>query len=103
MARISTITEDRRERQPAWVKKLDNGHPLYLKVGHEGQHRLGHDSYVNLLDVAPIKKDTILRRIGNLSEQEMVDVSERLIRAMEIDVSAYVEQLQPSLAGEADA
>jgi hypothetical protein len=43
-----------------------------------------------------VNKQAILRKLGQLTDDEMAEVSERLIRALEIDVSGYVAQLSPS-------
>jgi hypothetical protein len=53
-------------------------------------------SYTNLSTVQPVNKQAILRKLGQLTDDEMAEVSERLIRALEIDVSGYVAQLSPS-------
>ena len=96
VARINSITEAHRHQRPSWVKKLEHGiHPLMLRVGHEEHHGLKGDSYVNLLSVQPVNKVAVMRRVGHLTDDEMVDVSERLIRSLEIDVSAYVARLRP--------
>lgn len=96
-ARISSITDTHRERRAAWVRKLEShAHPVHYAVGAEEHHGLRHSSYVNLLDVAPLRKATILRRLGTLTEEEMADVSERLIRSLELDVSRYIRALAPT-------
>ena len=98
VARINSITEQHRQQRRNWVLKLESGiHPLMLRVGHEEHHGLKAASYVNLLSVQPVNKAAILKRLGYLSDNEMVDVSERLIRALEIDVSAYVARLRPEI------
>lgn len=96
VARISSITEDHRQHRANWVRKLEHEiHPLMMRVGHEQHHGLKAESYVNLLSVQPVNKAAILRRLGHLTDDEMKGVSERLVRALEIDVSAYVARLRP--------
>ena len=96
VARINSITDDHRAKRGNWVLKLENNiHPLMVHVGHESHHGLKIDSYVNLLSVQPVNKKAILRKVGQLSENEMANVSERLILSLEIDVSAYVARVRP--------
>lgn len=97
VARINSITDDHREKRANWVLKLQNDiHPVMVMVGHEARHGLRHESYINLTAVQTISKRAILRRLGTLTEDEMSGVSDRLIRSLEIDVSAYVERLRPA-------
>lgn len=99
VARINSITEQHRQQRKNWVLKLESGiHPLMLRVGHEEHHGIKAESYVNLLSVQPVSKAAVLKRLGHLEDDEMVDVSERLIRSLEIDVSAYVARLRPQFA-----
>ena len=96
-ARINSITDEHRKKRENWVRKLENNiHPVMVRVGHEEHHGLKAESYVNLLSVQPINKSAILGRLGALTEGEMVDISERLILSLEIDVSAYVARLRPA-------
>ena len=67
-----------------------------FRVGHEEHHGLATEPFVNLLSVQPANKAAVLRRVGHLTDEEMVDVSERLIRFLEVDVSAYVARLRPA-------
>jgi mRNA-degrading endonuclease toxin of MazEF toxin-antitoxin module len=96
-ARINSITDEHRQQRINWVKKLENDiHPIMVRVGHESHHGLKGDSYINLLSVQPINKAAILKRLGRLTDDEMLGISERLIRSLEIDVSAYVARLRPN-------
>jgi mRNA-degrading endonuclease toxin of MazEF toxin-antitoxin module len=104
VTRINSITEEHREKRGNWVKKLENDiHPLMVRVGHEPHHGLRKESYVNLMSIQPVNKGAILRRVGYLTEDEMRSMSERLIRALEIDVSAYVARLRPDHEGLSEA
>jgi hypothetical protein len=96
VARINSITDSHRADRQNWVLKLENDiHPLMMMVGHAEEHGLRALSYVNLLSTQSISKQAILKRLGILNEAEMRGVSERLIRSLEIDVSAYVGRLRP--------
>ncbi|HEY7693122.1 MAG TPA: type II toxin-antitoxin system PemK/MazF family toxin [Gaiellaceae bacterium] len=97
VATINSITDEHRSGRENWVKKLENNiHPIMVMVGHEVHHGLKRVSYTNLSTVQPVNKQAILRKLGQLTDDEMAEVSERLIRALEIDVSGYVAQLSPS-------
>lgn len=97
VARINSITDSHREKRPQWVLGLKNDiHPFMLMVGHEAHHGLKKESYVNLASVQPISKQAVLTCLGSLTEDEMRGVSERLVRSLEIDVSAYVARLRPA-------
>ncbi len=96
-ARINSITDNHRRLRSNWVRKLESGtHPLMLRLGHDARHGLRAESYVNLLSIQPVNKAAVLRRVGHLSDEEMIDVSERLVRSLEIDISRYVERLRPA-------
>jgi mRNA-degrading endonuclease toxin of MazEF toxin-antitoxin module len=96
VSRVNSITEQQRQQRQNWVRKLESGiHPVMLRVGHQEHHGLKAESYVNLLSVQQVNKAAILRRLGHLTDEEMVEVSERLVRTLEIDVSAYVARLRP--------
>jgi hypothetical protein len=42
-----------------------------------------------------IQKRAILRRTGQLTDEEMRKVTERLVRTLELDISDYVRSLNP--------
>lgn len=96
VARINSVTERKRERE-RWYERITGGvHPTQLLIGHEEHHGTrGVEAYVDLMSISTINKGTILRREGQLTEDEMREVSDRVITALELDVSAYVEQLHP--------
>ncbi len=96
VARINSISEAKRARDN-WYKKLHNDiHPVFYLVGREERHGMNDkEAYVDTLTVSPIRKATILRRVGELDEDEMREVSERLVRALEFDLSRYARGLTP--------
>jgi len=97
VSRINSITDEHRTKRLNWVLKLENDiHPVMVMVGHEAHHGLKVPSYVNLLSIQPVNKQAILKRLGTLAEDEMEGISERLVRSLEIDVSAYVARLTPA-------
>jgi len=97
VARIGSIDEKRRERRPKWYARLNLGlHPTQYLIGRDKRHGTNEvEAYVDALSIASIRKATILRRVGRLNEDEMRAISSRIITALEVDVSEYVDQLGP--------
>jgi hypothetical protein len=95
VARVNSIDETRRDRHPKWYRRLEDGvHPMQYLIGGDERHGTnGVEAYVDATSVASIRKATILRRAGQLNEDEMRAISGRVITALEIDVSEYVDQL----------
>lgn len=93
VARIGSIT-DRLRRRRGWYARLQDGvHPAALLIGREARHGTGGtEAYVNLLSVAPIGKQALLRKTGSLTEDEMRLISERLVTALELDISGLVRR-----------
>ncbi len=93
VARINSITDKHRAR-PGWYGRLERGeHPIFLRIGHEERHGTnGQEAYVNLLSIAPVRKETLLRRTGYLDREEMRMVSERVVTALELDISSLIRR-----------
>lgn len=97
VARINSIS-DKKRAQTNWYLKLQNGiHVSNLLIGGEERHgTAGVEAYVDGLSISTIRKATILKRVGQLDDEEMRHVSERLIRTLELDLSGYLPQLKPA-------
>jgi hypothetical protein len=91
VARINSITE-KKKAKAVWYAKLQSGiHPAHRIIGDPPEHGTnGKEAYVDLLSVTTIRESAILRRAGCLSEDEMRDISERLLRTLELDLSSYL-------------
>ena len=89
VASIRSIDERRKAQRRQWYARLTAGqHPAQLLLGAERRHGTGgQEAFVNLLDLRPIRKAALLRRTGRLNESEMRDVSERIVRTLELDIS----------------
>lgn len=89
VASIRSIDEQRKAQRRRWYARLASGqHPVQMILGAERRHGTGgREAFVNLLDIRPIRKAALLRRTGRLNESEMRDVSERVVRALELDIS----------------
>jgi hypothetical protein len=87
VARINSITEEKRSRA-GWYSKLDSRtHRTALLIGRDVRHGSnGMEEYVDCTSVTCIRKDTILRRVGLLDPSEMAEVSGRLITVLELDI-----------------
>ena len=92
VARINSITPARRARE-GWYRRLaENRHPAHYLIGRLRRHgSAGKEAFVDLLNVATIRTDVIVRRTGYLTAAEMRDVSERLVRTLELDISRLIE------------
>jgi hypothetical protein len=88
VARVGSIAEDRKAKHPRWYKRLQEGtHPTQLLIGSEPRHGTnGREAVVDGLHLALIPKATILRRTGILDDEEMRELSSRVITAFELDI-----------------
>jgi mRNA-degrading endonuclease toxin of MazEF toxin-antitoxin module len=88
VARITSVSETMRSRA-GFYRRLSTGtHPTSLLLGARPEHGTnGRESYVNLINVSPIAKTAILRRVGQLSDSEMRQVTDRLLTSLELDIS----------------
>lgn len=87
-ARVSSISDRMRERAGFYGRLTDGRHPTAVLLAGAGHHgTAGRDAYVNLINVAPIAKNAILRRTGQLDDDEMRQVTDRLITSLELDIS----------------
>lgn len=86
VARISHVSPALRDRAK-WYERLRTGrHPTAYLLDHRRQG-VSQEAYLNVLTVTSISKSAILRRTGSLNEAEMREISERLVTALEIDIS----------------
>lgn len=92
VARINSITPARRARE-GWYRRLEEGrHPAHYLIGRLRRHgSAGKEAFVDLMNVTTLRTDVIVRRTGYLTAGEMRDVSERLVRTLELDISRLVD------------
>lgn len=93
-ARINSIDQDMPKKKPGVYRRLLSGtHPIFYMVGAQASHGTsGKEAYVNAMYVAPVAKKAILRRVGQLSPDEMRDVSERVVTSLELDISGLLSR-----------
>ena len=75
-------------------RRLISGtHPTFYLIATEESHGTsGREAYVNAMYVAPVAKRAILRRVGQLTPDEMRDVSERVVTSLELDISGLLSR-----------
>jgi mRNA-degrading endonuclease toxin of MazEF toxin-antitoxin module len=91
VARISLVTDGMRGRRGFYERFCVGRHPTMLRLADERHGLHGQEAYVNLLNVSPIAKNAVLRRVGSLTEHEMREVTDRLITSLELDISRRLE------------
>jgi len=88
VARITSMSDTMRSRQGFYGRLTAGRHPTALLLGRRTEHGTsGREAYANLINVSPIAKNAILRRVGMLNEDEMRQVTDRLIASLELDIS----------------
>lgn len=88
VARINSVTPEKQAREK-WYRRMQAGsHRTQLLIGNEQRHGTNEqEAYVDVGHVALIPKTTVLRRTGALDDEEMREVSARLVAALEIDTT----------------
>ncbi len=94
VARITSVTDQMRARRQFYDRLTTGRHPTSLLLGAESRHGTGErQAFVNLINVSPIAKNAILRRVGFLIEGEMREVADRLITSLELDISHRIAEI----------
>ena len=93
-ARINSVDQDMPTKKPGVYRRLISGtHPTFYLIGAQDSHGTsGREAYVNAMYVAPVAKKAILRRVGQLTPDEMRDVSERVVTSLELDISGLLSR-----------
>jgi len=90
VARLHAVTEETRSRAVFYGRLAVGRHPAALMVPQRQVKGAVGELYVSLLTIVAIPKESILERRGALSEEEMREVSERLVKTLELDVSRLI-------------
>ena len=95
-ARINSVDQEMPNRKPGVYRRLVSGtHPTFYLIGAQASHGTsGKEAYVNAMYVSPVAKKAILRRVGQLTPDEMRDVSERIVASLELDISGLLTRPQ---------
>ena len=90
VARIQPVTEEARRRTGFYDRLAVGQHPAALLIpGHRVQGGTG-ELYVSLLTIAAVSKADIIDRRGSLTAEEMRQISERLVKTLELDISHLI-------------
>jgi mRNA-degrading endonuclease toxin of MazEF toxin-antitoxin module len=88
VARVTSVKDSMRAKRGFYGRLVAGRHPTALLLGHREEHGTQtQEAYVNLINVAPIAKNAILRRVGRLDDEEMREVTDRLLTSLELDIS----------------
>src|ERR1035441_5637417 len=84
-ARINFVDQAMPTRKPGVYRRLLSGtHPTFYLIGALASHGTsGKEAYVNAMHVSRVAKKAILRRVGQLTPDEMRAVSERVVTSLE--------------------
>jgi hypothetical protein len=90
VARLHRVTEQARRRTGFYDRLALGQHPAALLIPpHRVQGATG-ELYVSLLTIESVPRADILERRGSLTEGEMRQVSERLVKTLELDISHLI-------------
>lgn len=88
VARVTSVKDSMRAKRGFYGRLVAGRHPTAFLLGHREEHGTRtKEAYVNLISVAPIAKNAILRRVGRLDDEEMRQVTDRLLTSLELDIS----------------
>jgi hypothetical protein len=90
VARLHPVTDEARRRRGFYDRLTVGQHPAALLIpAHRVQGASG-ELYVSLLTIAGLPKVDILERRGSLTVEEMRQISERLVKTLELDISRLI-------------
>lgn len=92
VARVTSVSDSMRTRARWYERMQRDQHPTSLLLGTRAAHGTnGVEAFANMINVSPISKTAILRRVGQLDDEEMRKVTDRLITSLEMDISHRLE------------
>jgi hypothetical protein len=100
VARIHPVTDPVRRRRGFYARLVLGQHPAAFLIARDRVQGVTEELYVSLLTLAALHKEDILEYRGSLTEEEMRQVSERLVKTLELDISRLV---RPGAAPARDA
>ncbi|MBO0684870.1 MAG: hypothetical protein J2P45_17095 [Candidatus Dormibacteraeota bacterium] len=99
-ATIHTVTDRERRRAGFYGRLLAGEHPAALLIPPGRVRGSGEELYVGLLAIGSLRRTDVVDHRGSLSDEDMREISERLVKTLELDISRLVK---PPLAGEREA
>lgn len=98
-ASIHVVTDRERRRAGFYGRLLAGEHPAALLIP-PGRVRGGEELYVGLLAIGSLRRTDVVDHRGSLSDDDMREISERLVKTLELDISRLV---RPTPAAEREA
>jgi len=89
--RINSVKERHRESD-AWKRITSHEHPLFFHLPQSGRYGLPLESVIAITSVGTIHKSAVpdIRPVGELNIHEMQTISERLARALSLDMAPMI-------------
>lgn len=90
--RVNSVRDRHRRLRGTWPRIEDGTHPIFqlLRAG-SGSHGLPVDSLVALTSIGTVHKSAIVGRpLGHLDAAELRALSERLVRALGLDLTGLI-------------
>lgn len=97
-ATIHVVTDRERRRAGFYGRLLAGEHPAALLIP-PGRVRGGEELYVGLLAIGSLLRTDVVDQRGSLNDEDMREISERLVKTLELDISRLV---RPALTAERD-
>ena len=95
VARVHLVTEQARRRTGFYDRLALGQHPAALLIPPQRVRGASGELYVSLLTITALPKVDILDHRGSLTEDEMRQVSERLVKTLELDISRLIRPGMP--------
>jgi hypothetical protein len=89
-ATLHPVTERVRRRAGFYARLAAGQHPAALLVPPDRVRGATDELYVGLLTITPLRLADVVDRRGSLTEEDMRQVSERLVRTLELDISRFL-------------
>lgn len=94
--RVNSV-KPRHRNSPSWARISAHEHPLFFHLPRTARYGLPEESVISLIAVTAVNKNAILGTRGSLTAREMRAISERLARALSLDlgplISAHAKEL----------
>jgi hypothetical protein len=101
--RVNSVRDRHRRLRETWPRIEDGTHPIFhlLRAG-SGSHGLPVDALVALTSIGTVHKSAIVGRpVGQLDASELRSLSERLVRALGLDLTGLIASRARELVAKA--
>ena len=100
VAGIHVVSEQVRRLRGFYGRLVLGQHPAAFLIARDRVEGATEELYASLLTIAALPREDIVECKGSLTEEEMRQVSERLVKTLELDISRL---LRPGAAPGRDA